>query len=105
MIRVTHREVPAMSSRSHVVLEPVADALLPWADPYIAKLAQALEREATEMYEAAVRSEEQVLPDDRDYEEIRYGRFDQASDAMIHRNTGWSAGSTSAILTNSRWFK
>jgi hypothetical protein len=44
---------------SEFVPEQSPDALLPWGDPYILKLAQQLEREAREQIESAFREEDE----------------------------------------------
>lgn len=58
MSRRKRSELPMLQSLPEFVLEPVADALLPWGDPYIIKLAQQLERDAKEQIEAAFRDTE-----------------------------------------------
>lgn len=57
MIRFMLTEVPSMQTAPQPGLEPVIDDLLPWADPYIVKLAQALEMEAREQLKQAFSEE------------------------------------------------
>jgi hypothetical protein len=58
MIRREHKDAPSFRSMSEFVPERSPDALLPWGDPYILKLAQQLEREAREQIESAFREDE-----------------------------------------------
>ncbi len=63
MIRLPHTEDSAMRSRAAYEVEPVADPMLPWADPYLVKLVQQLERETREQIEAIFREDEEDLDD------------------------------------------
>ncbi len=64
MIRSSHKEVFTLRTRLAYEGESVADPMLPWADPYLVKLVQQLEREAREQIEAAFREDE---ANDEDY--------------------------------------
>ena len=53
MIRCKEKDAPSFRSISEFAPERSPDALLPWGDPYIVKLAQQLEREARQQIESA----------------------------------------------------
>jgi hypothetical protein len=78
------KEVPAMRSLPEFVIEPVADALLPWGDPYIIKLAQALEREAREQIEAAFRETED------DWGDLDFGQDEPLARRGSNRLPAWA---------------
>jgi hypothetical protein len=78
------KEAPAMRSLPEFVIEPVADALLPWGDPYIIKLAQALEREAREQIEAAFRETEE------DWGDANFGQCEPLARRGVNRLATWA---------------
>jgi hypothetical protein len=84
MVRLLPKEVPAMRSLPEFVVEPIADALLPWGDPYIIKLAQALEREAREQIEAAFRETEE------DWDAADFGQHDPLARRGLNRMATWA---------------
>ena len=63
MIRFSQPEASSPWTTPDALWPPVADALLPWADPYIARLVHELEEEAQEQFEATL-DEEQADEDD-----------------------------------------
>jgi hypothetical protein len=84
MIRRHLKDAPSFRSMSEFVPERSPDALLPWGDPYILKLAQQLEREAREQIETAFRNED----------EFGRGSFrDDPRGALTHRG-GWNSRSS-----------
>lgn len=85
MIRSPRQKRSAIRSAPAFVVESVADALLPWGDPYIIKLAQALEREAREQVEAAFRAAEE-----EDALRATHGDTDDEILGPISRRREWS---------------
>jgi hypothetical protein len=76
MLRRKHQDAPSFRSMSEFIPEQSPDALLPWGDPYIVKLAQQLEREAREQIESAFRDEDDFAGSFRDARRLSNSRRD-----------------------------
>ena len=99
MIRFMLTEVPSAKLEPDTVLAPVVDDLLPWGDPYIVKLAQALEREARDHLEAALREEEGAD------EEADFGDFGRPPASRMQRISGWFDGEEAGEWRGVRRFR
>jgi hypothetical protein len=99
MIRFMLTEVPSAKLEPDTVLAPAVDDLLPWGDPYIVKLAQALEREARDHLEAALREEEGAM------EEDDFGEFGHPPASRIQRISGWFADEDAGEWRGTRRFR
>jgi hypothetical protein len=67
MIRFTQTDASSPWTTPEAIWPPVSDALLPWADPYIARLVQELEEEAQDLFEASL-DEEQADGEDEEWQ-------------------------------------